>query len=129
MKKVIFRAEVDIDAINYFDVEDFNDNLFLIGVPVHDYSMIKVANGDEFPVKQDTWAINIEGMIIDNIPVFASLDEVTKKGGDILYWHNMTDEPDCSPSTIVFTNNRVECFGEYFNDLDIDAMKVHGIQK
>lgn len=129
MKKVLFRAEVDLSQIDYFDVEDFDNNLYLIGVPIHDYSMIRVENGDEFPVKKDTWAINFEGMIIDNIPVFASLDEVTKKGGDILHWHNMTDEPDCVPSTVLFANNRVECFGDYFDDLDIDAMRIVGIQE
>ena len=129
MKKVLLRAEVDLEKIDYLNIEDFDNNLYLTGVPVHDYTMIKVKNGDEFPVKKDTWAIHIEGMMIENIQVFASLDEVTKKGGDILHWHNMTDELDCSPSTIVFTNNRVECFGVYFNDLDIDAMRIIGIQK
>lgn len=129
MFKPIFRAEVDFDNLDIIDCLIVEDNVYLEGIPIRDYTYIEVANRDIFPVKKDTWAICVDEILIDNKKIFASLDKVNKKGGDILYWHNMTDEPDCSPSTVVFTNNRIECFDEHINDLDINAMKIIGIQK
>lgn len=85
MNKSIYRAEIDFDAIDYLGIEDFDGNKYLKGFPIHQYSHIRTEEGDEFPVKQDTWAINFEDMIDEKEnPLFASINKETGKGGDLV---------------------------------------------
>lgn len=88
MNKAVFRAEINFSAIDYA-IEDLEDCKYLKGVPVHKYTHIRTESGDEFPVKQDTWAINFEDMINEEKePIFASINKETGKGGDIVTYND-----------------------------------------
>lgn len=128
--KITVRAELDFDSIEHLCIDDFDGNKYIEGIGFKaNNTLIVLENGDEFSIKPNTRSINLDDMLdSQGNKIFASLSE-DGKGGDILYWHNMTDEPDCSPSTVIFINNRIECFKEYLCDLDIDAMIIVGVQK
>jgi hypothetical protein len=77
---------------------------------------------------ESTRSINFNDMICSNGGIFASLRE-DGKGGDILHWHNQTDEPDCDDSVVFYNGITFMCMSEELSDLDIESMVVVGIQK
>ena len=77
---------------------------------------------------ESTRSINHNDMICGSGEFFASVGG-DKKGGDILHWHNQTDEPDCDDSTVFYSDMALKCFDNELSDLDLESMVVIGIQK
>ena len=130
MNKSIYRAEINFDAIDYLGIEDFDGDKYLKGVPIHQYSHIRVENGDEFPVKEDTWSINFEDMINEEgNPLFASINKKTGKGGDLVTYKDYPEK-----YTMIYDSKNGVKAVSLLNEDDIGyvlnpRLKIVGIQE
>lgn len=130
MNKSIYRAEINFDAIDYLGIEDFDGDKYLKGVPIHQYSHIRVENGDEFPVKEDTWSINFEDMINEEgNPLFASINKRTGKGGDLVIYKDYPEK-----YTMIYDSKNGVKAVSLLNEDDIGyvlnpRLKIVGIQE
>ena len=126
--KILFRGE-SIYEDDLYIVGNYTNKAKICGV-VADGHFIQEDNSMEFfEIKENSRSINFEDMLdSQGNKIFASLSE-SGKGGDILHWHNQTDEPDCNDSTVKYEYMALRCFNEDLYNLDLDSMIAIGIQK